>query len=113
MTTQTIDPAKAEAFAGQVIGMVNGAMLSLGISVGHRTGLFDTMAGMSPATSDEIAKAAGLNERYVREWLGSMVTGGIIGLFVGPVVLAVGYQLFWQWVEDTQGAAIPVAEKQA
>ena len=44
--------------------------------------------------------------------LGGMVTGGIIGLFIGPVVLAVGYQLFWQWVEDTQDATIPVAEKQ-
>ncbi len=33
--------------------------------------------------------------------LGGMVTGGIIGLFIGPVTLAVGYQLFWQWVEDS------------
>ena len=32
--------------------------------------------------------------------LGGMVTGGIIGLFIGPVLLAVGYQLFWQWVKD-------------
>jgi predicted PurR-regulated permease PerM len=32
--------------------------------------------------------------------LGGMVTSGILGLFIGPVVLAVGYQLFWQWVED-------------
>ena len=32
--------------------------------------------------------------------LGGMVTNGIIGLFIGPVVLAVGYQLFWQWVRD-------------
>jgi predicted PurR-regulated permease PerM len=32
--------------------------------------------------------------------LGGMVTSGIIGLFIGPVILAVGYQLFWQWVED-------------
>ncbi|WP_420233509.1 AI-2E family transporter [Pseudomonas sp. ABY48] len=30
--------------------------------------------------------------------LGGMVTSGVIGLFIGPVVLAVGYQLFWQWV---------------
>jgi ubiquinone/menaquinone biosynthesis C-methylase UbiE len=30
------------------------------------------MAGMASATSEEIAKAAGLNERYVREWLGNM-----------------------------------------
>lgn len=32
--------------------------------------------------------------------LGGMVTSGVIGLFIGPVVLAVGYQLFWQWVDD-------------
>ena len=32
--------------------------------------------------------------------LGGMVASGIIGLFVGPVVLAVGYVLFWQWVEE-------------
>lgn len=40
--------------------------------------------------------------------LGGMVTSGIIGLFIGPVVLAVGYQLFWQWVQD-QPKAIPPA----
>ncbi|MCY1183837.1 hypothetical protein D9M73_244880 [compost metagenome] len=32
--------------------------------------------------------------------LGGMVSGGFIGLFIGPVALAVGYQLFWQWVDD-------------
>ncbi|MFQ6574011.1 AI-2E family transporter [Pseudomonas sp. UM16] len=32
--------------------------------------------------------------------LGGMVSGGFIGLFIGPVALAVAYQLFWQWVED-------------
>jgi len=46
--------------------------------VGHRTGLFDTMAGMPAATGDEVARAAGLNERYVREWLGAMVCGRIV-----------------------------------
>jgi predicted PurR-regulated permease PerM len=32
--------------------------------------------------------------------LGGMVSGGIIGLFVGAVVLAVGFQLFMDWVDD-------------
>jgi ubiquinone/menaquinone biosynthesis C-methylase UbiE len=72
MTTQTIDQAKAEAFAGEVIGALNNAFSGLMISVGQRTGLFDTMATLPPSTSEEIAKAAGLNERYVREWLGNM-----------------------------------------
>ncbi len=32
--------------------------------------------------------------------LGGMVTGGVIGLFIGPVVLSVGYRLFWLWVDE-------------
>ncbi|MPW19366.1 AI-2E family transporter [Paraburkholderia sp. CNPSo 3157] len=32
--------------------------------------------------------------------LGGMVTGGVIGLFIGPVMLAVAYQLFWRWVKE-------------
>jgi SAM-dependent methyltransferase len=57
---------------------LNTAGLVLMTSVGHRTGLFDTMADMPPATSAEIADRAGLSERYVREWLGAMVTGGVV-----------------------------------
>ncbi len=30
--------------------------------------------------------------------LGGMVVKGIIGLFIGPVILGVTYVLFWQWV---------------
>ena len=48
------------------------------ISVGHRTGLFDTMAVLPPATVHEIADNAGLDERYVREWLGAMTTGRVV-----------------------------------
>ena len=40
--------------------------------------------------------------------LGGMVTDGIIGLFIGPVILAVGYQLFWLWVEEQTPLAAPV-----
>lgn len=76
--TQTVDPQKAEAFAGRILGIMNGGMLSFMISIGHRTGLFDKMASLPPSTSEQIASAAGLNERYVREALGSLVMGGIV-----------------------------------
>ena len=76
--TQTIDQAKAEAFAGQMVGILNGSILGLMTSIGHRTGLFDKMAQLPPSTSQQIADATGLNERYVREWLGALVTGGIV-----------------------------------
>jgi ubiquinone/menaquinone biosynthesis C-methylase UbiE len=78
MSNNQIDNAKAEAFAESLIDMFNKGSLSLMISIGHRTGLFDTMSILPPSTSQRIADTAGLNERYVREWLGAMVTGGIV-----------------------------------
>lgn len=48
------------------------------LSIGHRTGLFDTMSKIARSTSEEIAEKTGLNERYVREWLGAMVTSKVI-----------------------------------
>lgn len=39
--------------------------------------------------------------------LGGMVTNGIIGLFIGPVILGVGYQLFMSWVRHPLEADRP------
>lgn len=75
---QTFDQSKAEAFAGHVLGLMNGGFTTLAVSIGNRTGLFEAMHGMTPATSEEIAGKANLNERYVREWLGTMVTAKIV-----------------------------------
>jgi ubiquinone/menaquinone biosynthesis C-methylase UbiE len=72
------DSAKAVEFSGGLLSTLNHGALCLMISVGHRTGLFDAMGALPPSTSDAIAQEAGLNERYVREWLGAMVTGGVI-----------------------------------
>jgi 2-polyprenyl-3-methyl-5-hydroxy-6-metoxy-1,4-benzoquinol methylase len=79
------DQAKADAFAGRLLTALNHGALCLMVSVGHRTGLFDAMSKSPPATSEEIATRAGLNERYVREWLGAMVTAGVVE--VGPTTL--------------------------
>lgn len=72
------DKAAAEAFAERMLGVLNAGALCLMTSLGHRTRLFDTLAALPPSTSEAIARSAGLNERYVREWLGAMVTGGIV-----------------------------------
>ena len=66
------------AFAERMLAMFNGGALAIMTSIGHRTGLFDTLAELPPSTSTEIAQAAGLDERYVREWLAALVTGGVI-----------------------------------
>jgi ubiquinone/menaquinone biosynthesis C-methylase UbiE len=72
------DKAKAEAFAGKVLTALNNGALCLMISIGHRTGLFDVMRQSPSARAEDIATRAALNERYVREWLGAMVTGGVV-----------------------------------
>jgi 2-polyprenyl-3-methyl-5-hydroxy-6-metoxy-1,4-benzoquinol methylase len=78
MTTQTLNPTKAEQFAERMLDILNSGALSLMISIGHRTKLFDTLAKLPPSTSQQIADIAGLNERYVREWLSAMVVGRFV-----------------------------------
>ncbi|MEU2997613.1 MULTISPECIES: class I SAM-dependent methyltransferase [unclassified Streptomyces] len=79
MTQTTVDPVRQEEFAGRMAQILNDACLGYLCSLGHRTGLFDVMAQLPPSTSEQIAEAAGLNERYVREWLGGVTVGGIVG----------------------------------
>ncbi len=67
-----------EDFAARLQGVCNSGMLALMIGIGHRTHLFDVMASLPPSTSSQIAEVAGLDERYVREWLGAMTTGRIV-----------------------------------
>lgn len=75
-TPSTVDTT--DAFADTLLDMLNQGALALMVSVGHRTGLFDTMAELPPADVARIAAHTGLNERYVREWLAAMVAGGIV-----------------------------------
>ncbi len=80
MSSTTYDEARAEAFAGRMLDLLNGGALAVMISVGHRTGLLDALAAQGDVTSQELATAAGLDERYVREWLGAMTAGRIVEL---------------------------------
>jgi hypothetical protein len=70
-----MDHDRRAAFAEHLITTLTGGALTMLVSVGHRTGLFEA-AAQGPATSTGLAGRAGLQERYVREWLGAMVTGG-------------------------------------
>ncbi len=73
-----IDQTRSDQFAEKMLDILNSGALGIMISIGYRTGLFDTLGDLEATTSEEIANAANLNERYVREWLGVMVTGGIV-----------------------------------
>lgn len=62
----------------RVIGDTGGAFaVGLGY-IGDRLGLFKSLAASGPCSSARLASAAGLNERYVREWLKAMVSAGYV-----------------------------------
>jgi SAM-dependent methyltransferase len=78
MTTLTqLDAHRLDQTMERLVQVLNDGCLALMISVGHRTGLFAALASSGPTTSAGLAEAAGLQERYVREWLGAMTVGRI------------------------------------
>lgn len=77
-TATSFDKDRAKAFLTQMVSVMNGGAMALMCSLGHRTGLFDVMAGMEPSSAAAIATAAGLHERPVREWLNAVTVGGIV-----------------------------------
>ena len=74
--TRPVDAARVEEFTTELLSHYTSGMLGLMIDLGHRTGLF-AAAAAGPTTSEELAARADVHERYVREWLGALVTGGI------------------------------------
>jgi SAM-dependent methyltransferase len=78
MTEALLDTTRIEAFGARMGDVLNDGMLALLMSIGHQTGLFDALGELPPATSHEIAGATGLNERYVREWLGAMTAARVV-----------------------------------
>jgi SAM-dependent methyltransferase len=73
----TPDRKRVQEFARKLFGHYTSGMLTMMVDIGYRTELFEA-AAKGPGTSQQIADRAGLNERYVREWLGAMATGGIM-----------------------------------
>ena len=73
-----LDQPRFEAFGDRMVGLLNAGCTALLTSIGHQTGLFDALAGAGAVSSEELAGRAGLNERYVREWLGGLTVAGVI-----------------------------------
>lgn len=74
----TIDTDRTAAFGERIVRAVDEACLVLQCSIGNQVGLFDTMVEMGPATSGQVAQSAGLQERYVREWLAALTAAGVV-----------------------------------
>ena len=77
-STKTFDKTRAKAFGQQMVGIMNAGAMSVMVSIGHKTGLFDSMDGAPPRSAEEVAAAAGLHPRPVLEWLSALACAGIV-----------------------------------
>jgi len=77
-THQTeIDEEALGAFAEGLFGATLGTLELTMAYLGRRLGLYRALHG-SPRTSAELASAAGVDERYAREWLEQQAVAGVV-----------------------------------
>ena len=88
-----IDEAKAEEFLGKVIGDFAGAMTTILTLIGDQLGLFKELAENGPASSEQLAARAGIDERYAREWLLGLHAAGYLTSENGGFALPPEHQL--------------------
>ena len=73
-----VDEAKLNAFIGQMLGDLGGAFSVALVRIGDRLGLYEMLQRLGPITSAELAKKAGIAERYTREWLSHHAASGYL-----------------------------------
>ncbi len=68
-------------FSAKLQEILNYGALNLAMAIGYKNRIFDVLEELGrPVTIKELAAASGLDARYLKEWLGIMVTGRIIDL---------------------------------
>ena len=73
-TEAQLDQEKLEAFVERIVLDAGTAMRGGLMYIGDRLGIFAALAESGPVTATELAQRTGLDERYLREWLGAMAT---------------------------------------
>jgi 2-polyprenyl-3-methyl-5-hydroxy-6-metoxy-1,4-benzoquinol methylase len=71
-------PAEIQAAVGQTLADLGAAFSGVLVNIGRRLGLYKAMAQIGVCTSEQLAQATGVRERYVREWLNNQAAGGYV-----------------------------------
>lgn len=72
-----LDPQVRDAFAGRMLGAFTSTLETLSLSLGQGLGFLELLA-RGPMTSRQLARKAGCDERYCREWLEQQAVAGIL-----------------------------------
>lgn len=71
--------AKESNYEDTIEAIVNSGLHTMVLALGYKVGIIDAMGRLGkPSTKGEISKEAGLNQRYVEEWLLCMASKGIV-----------------------------------
>jgi len=73
-----IDATRVDQIAEMAFGYLGGAVVAGMIYLGDELGLYRALRGLGPATSQDLARRTGLNERWVREWLRAQAAAKIL-----------------------------------
>src|SRR5579884_3765438 len=76
--TMQPDAQKLEEFMHKIVGDMAAAMSGSLVITGTKLGLYKALAEIGPATSTDLARHLGLDERYVREWLSAQAASGFV-----------------------------------
>jgi SAM-dependent methyltransferase len=85
-----ISVTASEALVERLFGATVGALELLSVHLGTHLGLYRALRDAGPLTSTGLAAAAGIHERYAREWLEQQAVAGLL---------------------DVEDAAAPAAER--
>jgi 2-polyprenyl-3-methyl-5-hydroxy-6-metoxy-1,4-benzoquinol methylase len=70
--------AERDALVARLFNSTIGALELFHVYLGERLGLYRALAESGPLTSAGLAEAAGINQRYAREWLEQQAVAGIL-----------------------------------
>ena len=78
MGTREFDSSKLESFVNRAVGDLASGYGGVMVSLGHKLGLYKSLAGAGPLSAGELAARSGCAERYVREWLNAQAAAGYV-----------------------------------
>lgn len=74
------DELKVEEFAGKLFAACLATMELANVELGVRLGLYGALTTGGPMTAGDLAKAAGIVDRYAQEWLEQQAVAGIVSV---------------------------------
>jgi 2-polyprenyl-3-methyl-5-hydroxy-6-metoxy-1,4-benzoquinol methylase len=86
---EQFDQAKFEALQGKVLTDVGGAIGLLMAFIGDQSGVYNALEALGPCTPEALAEKAGVDPRYLVEWLSANAAAGYVNYDEGSETFSI------------------------